>query len=125
MDDSRHGYVSLTEIFICAQISEEEQGKEEEKGKGKKEEKGKRKEGKGKEEKGKGKEEKGKGKEEKEETEIHPVLKSRYIELILVMFVAVGRNRSFLGHICYSFVSTDYLSMILTLADLCLLFYFV
>ena len=121
MDESRHGYVSLTEVFICAQISEEEQGKgkEEEKRKGKEEEKGKRKE-----EKGKGKED-GKGKEEKEEKEIHPVLKSRYIELILVMFVAVGRNRSFLGHICYSFVSTDYLSMILTLADLCLLFYFV
>ena len=39
------------------------------------------------------------------EKEIHPVLKSCYIELILVMFVAVGRNRSFLDHICYSFVS--------------------
>ena len=82
LDHSSHGYVSLTEIFICLQISK------------------KRKE---------------ESKEEKEEEEgIHPVLKSRYIELILVMFVAVRKNRSFVGHICYSFVSNYHLSMILT-----------
>ena len=81
LDHSRHGYVSLAEIFICLQIGK----------------------------KGKA------GKEEKEEEEgIHPVLKSRYIELILVMFVAVRKNRSFVGHICYSFVSNYHLSMILT-----------
>ena len=74
LDHSRHGYVSLTEIFICLQIGKK--GKE-------------------------GKE----GKEEEEIEGIHPILKSRYIELFLVMFVAVRRNRSFLGHICYSFVS--------------------
>ena len=75
LDHSRHGYVSLTEIFICLQIGK------------------------------KGKEDKEEKEEEIEEEGIHPVLKSRYIELILVMFVAVRRNRSFLGHICYSFVS--------------------
>ena len=37
---------------------------------------------------------------------IHPTLKSRYVGLILVMFVAVGDNRSFLDHLCYSFVSS-------------------
>lgn len=36
---------------------------------------------------------------------LHALLKSRYVELILVMFVAVGKNRSFLDHLCYSFVS--------------------
>ena len=38
-------------------------------------------------------------------SELHPILKSCYVELILVMFVAVGNNRSFLDHLCYSFVS--------------------
>ena len=38
---------------------------------------------------------------------IHPKLKLRYVELILVMFVAVGENRSFLDHLCYSFVSCN------------------
>lgn len=37
-------------------------------------------------------------------TKIHPTLKYCYVELILVMFVAVGDNRSFLDHLCYSFV---------------------
>ena len=36
---------------------------------------------------------------------IHSTLKSHYVELILVMFVAVGNNRSYLDHLCYSFVS--------------------
>ena len=35
---------------------------------------------------------------------IHQILKSRYVELILVMFVTVGENRSYLDHLCYSFV---------------------
>ena len=39
---------------------------------------------------------------------IHPKLKLRYVELILVMFVAVGENRSFLDHLCYSFVSCNF-----------------
>ena len=37
--------------------------------------------------------------------ELSYVLRSRYVDLILVMFVAVGENRSFLDHLCYSFVS--------------------
>ena len=32
-------------------------------------------------------------------------LRLKYAELILVMFVDVGENRSFLDHLCYSFVS--------------------
>ena len=32
-------------------------------------------------------------------------LRSRYVELILVMFIDVGENRPFLDNLCYSFVS--------------------
>ena len=39
---------------------------------------------------------------------VHWTLRSRYVELILVMYVAVGENRSFLDHLCYSFVSTGW-----------------
>ena len=34
-------------------------------------------------------------------------LRSRYVELILVMFVDVGENRPFLDNLCYSFVSCE------------------
>ena len=37
--------------------------------------------------------------------EIDETIRSHYIDLILVMFVDVGNNRSFLDHLCYSFVS--------------------
>ena len=34
-------------------------------------------------------------------------LRLRYVEIVLVMFVDVGENRSFLDNLCYSFVSFD------------------
>ena len=37
--------------------------------------------------------------------EIDYTLRLRYAEIILVMFVDVGDNRSFLDNLCYSFVS--------------------
>lgn len=36
---------------------------------------------------------------------LNPILRSRYVKLILNMFVKVGKNWSFLDHLCYSFVS--------------------
>ncbi|XP_019851941.1 PREDICTED: inositol 1,4,5-trisphosphate receptor type 3-like [Amphimedon queenslandica] len=38
------------------------------------------------------------------DAQIDSTLRSCYVELILVMFVDVGENRSFLDHLCYSFV---------------------
>ena len=40
-----------------------------------------------------------------QDTTIDATIRLRYIELILVMFVDVGDNRSFLDYLCYSFVS--------------------
>ena len=37
---------------------------------------------------------------------LHPQLYSCYVELALVMFVAVDDNRSILHHLCYTFVSS-------------------
>ena len=34
-------------------------------------------------------------------------LRSKYVELILVMFVDVGDNRPFMDNLCYSFVSIN------------------
>lgn len=39
--------------------------------------------------------------------EIEVNLRSKYIELILVMFVDVGENRPFMDNLCYSFVSSE------------------
>lgn len=39
---------------------------------------------------------------------LHPLMRSRYVKLILNMFVKVGKNWSFLDHLCYSFVSELY-----------------
>ena len=39
--------------------------------------------------------------------EMDPKLRSRYIDLILVMFVDVGKNWPFMDNLCYSFVSEE------------------
>ena len=49
-------------------------------------------------------------------------LRLRYAEIILVMFVDVGENRSFLDNLCYSFVSIDSCIIIIIIILLCLLF---
>ena len=41
-----------------------------------------------------------------QDTELDTTLRSRYVKLLLVMFVDVGENRPFLDHLCYSFVSS-------------------
>ena len=41
--------------------------------------------------------------------DIDVMLRSKYVELILVMFVDVGNNRPFLDNLCYSFVSTFFM----------------
>ena len=40
-----------------------------------------------------------------EDEKVDITLRRRYVEIIMVMFVDVGENRSFLDNLCYSFVS--------------------